>query len=349
MTDGATRVQERGSVSQVDVSHASRGSSHGSGGRLIDYPPINSMTPCELLLNVVESQLKVASGVAWPTSAATIIHGKLIVMGCVKVQVDETVTAFQDLPANGVTQIDEVTTIKDMLYEPTRGTPSNATSDASPTSYHPQDYMMHHEDKHVVVVNSFPQSLHQEYVMQNDKTQGGFMNMLLENMNRKNPFELHAPDLAPVPEPNFIDPNVVSALELIESRPNEMKALVEQLSNIIGDKYVVDVSSPAGMYPESIVESIPYSELDCKQQEGDYECGYMVIKHMEEFVNHIQHDVANLLREEDEIIQEEEIDNLIIRLIPKFINKAVSKDWFASYEEDGSSRKVYGFKFYDIS
>ncbi|KAK1419450.1 hypothetical protein QVD17_28618 [Tagetes erecta] len=194
--------------------------------------------------------------------------------GVCEVQVDEIVTVFQDLPVHGVTQTDEVTTIKDMLYgivqwpryalklvnkEPTRGTPSNATSDASPTSsYHPQDYMMHQEDQHLEAVNSFPQRQHQEYVMQNDKTQGGFMSMLLENMNRKNPIELHAPDPAPVPvpEPDFIDPDVVSALELLESRPNEMKALVEQLSNIIGDKYVIDASSPAGMYPESIVESI---------------------------------------------------------------------------------------------
>ncbi|KAK1411251.1 hypothetical protein QVD17_37798 [Tagetes erecta] len=70
---------------------------------------------------------------------------------------------------------------------------------------------------------------------------------------------------------------------------------------------------------------------------------------MEEFLNHIQHDVANLLWEEDGIVPEEEIDNLVIRLIPKFINKAVSTDWFASYEEDGSSRKAYGCKVCDIS
>jgi len=146
------------------------------------------------------------------------------------------------------------------------GSPSNATTDTLPTSsYHPQDYMMYQEDQHEEVVNSLPQSQHQEYVMQHDEPQGGFMNMviiylktcfceygcginiffygllLFENVNRKNPFELHAPDPALVPEPDFINPDVASALVLIKSRPKETRALVDQLSYLIGDKYVFDV------------------------------------------------------------------------------------------------------------
>ncbi|KAK1411183.1 hypothetical protein QVD17_37729 [Tagetes erecta] len=130
----ATTVQERGSVSRVDVSHASRCSSYGFGGRLIDYPPVNVIYIC-----------MVAIGVAWPTSTETIIHGKLIVIGCVKVQVDEIV----QWPRYALKIVNKET--------PSRGSPSNAFSDTSPTScYHPQDYMMHHEDQHVEVVNSFP-------------------------------------------------------------------------------------------------------------------------------------------------------------------------------------------------
>ncbi|KAM0022102.1 hypothetical protein Hdeb2414_s0023g00624781 [Helianthus debilis subsp. tardiflorus] len=33
----------------------------------------------------------------------------------------------------------------------------------------------------------------------------------------------------------------------------------------------------------------------CKQQKGSWECGYMVIKHMKEFIDSIQHDLVNRL------------------------------------------------------
>ncbi|MFS8005200.1 hypothetical protein Hanom_Chr13g01234571 [Helianthus anomalus] len=32
--------------------------------------------------------------------------------------------------------------------------------------------------------------------------------------------------------------------------------------------------------------------VQCKQQEDTWECGYMVIKHIKEFVEHIQYDIV---------------------------------------------------------
>jgi len=73
------------------------------------------MTACELLIKVADSQVKVASGTAWPTSGA-IKHGKSLKEGCVKVQVDKIIESYGDLPVHAVTKTDEVETIKDIYH-----------------------------------------------------------------------------------------------------------------------------------------------------------------------------------------------------------------------------------------
>ncbi|KAJ0668079.1 hypothetical protein HanPI659440_Chr17g0684971 [Helianthus annuus] len=69
--------QERGSVSWVDKN---------SAGPIISYPPIEKLTPCEMLFPFqLSDELTVAIGQIWPTSNR-ILHGKLISEGFVKVQ-----------------------------------------------------------------------------------------------------------------------------------------------------------------------------------------------------------------------------------------------------------------------
>ncbi|KAM0007081.1 hypothetical protein Hdeb2414_s0008g00286441 [Helianthus debilis subsp. tardiflorus] len=69
--------QDRGSVSWVDKN---------SGGPIISYPPIEKLTPCEMLFPFqLSDELMVAIGRIWPTSDR-ILHGKLISEGFVKVQ-----------------------------------------------------------------------------------------------------------------------------------------------------------------------------------------------------------------------------------------------------------------------
>ncbi|CAH1454613.1 unnamed protein product [Lactuca virosa] len=69
---------------QVDMIPTIHESSGASGGRLTEYPPIEVRTECDLLVNLADTQLKVATGIAWPTSE-TVIHSQPISKGCAKV------------------------------------------------------------------------------------------------------------------------------------------------------------------------------------------------------------------------------------------------------------------------
>ncbi|KAL4583243.1 hypothetical protein LXL04_007811 [Taraxacum kok-saghyz] len=111
---GSTKVHG-GLIKNVNHSTCSVNTSCGSGGPCNDYPPIQTMTACELLIKVADSQVKVASGTAWPTSGA-IIHGKSLEDGCVKVQVDKIIESYGDLPVHAVTKTDEVETVKDIYH-----------------------------------------------------------------------------------------------------------------------------------------------------------------------------------------------------------------------------------------
>ncbi|KAK9049567.1 hypothetical protein SSX86_031464 [Deinandra increscens subsp. villosa] len=61
--------------------------------------------------------------------------------------------------------------------------------------------------------------------------------------------------------------------------------------------------------------------VKCKQQSSSWECGYMVIKHMQEFVQYIQHDLVNRFWNEEGNFPHSEIEDLVLRLMPEFINK----------------------------
>ncbi|MFS7902633.1 putative Ulp1 protease family catalytic domain, papain-like cysteine peptidase superfamily [Helianthus anomalus] len=190
-------------------------------------------------------------------------------------------------------------------------------------------------------------------------------------------------------KPAFEDPTLAPSLELKKGRPKPVQDLVDQLTILIGDRYVVRVGSPKEMYPEEVVEAIPYSELlqlflndwldvsllhwfaighwslmilhpasyrgyivdsmrtgktkrsytpvsiinkvfgkryfkweMVQQQEDTWECGYIVIKHIKEFVEHIQYD----------IVKEASFCICIVYCAKLY---AVSTDWDAWFEVIG--------------
>ncbi|CAH1453386.1 unnamed protein product [Lactuca virosa] len=77
--------------------------------------PTKVMTTCHLLLKVADTELKVAYGMAWPTSE-TVIHSKPVNEGCVKVQVDEIIEIYENLLVHVVTRTDEVEFVKHLLH-----------------------------------------------------------------------------------------------------------------------------------------------------------------------------------------------------------------------------------------
>ncbi|MFS8016789.1 putative papain-like cysteine peptidase superfamily [Helianthus anomalus] len=50
----------------------------------------------------------------------------------------------------------------------------------------------------------------------------------------------------------------------------------------------------------------------CKQKKCNWECGYMVIKHMKEFIDSIQHDLVNRLWNEEGYFEESQIEYLVV-------------------------------------
>ncbi|KAJ0459940.1 hypothetical protein HanHA89_Chr16g0654811 [Helianthus annuus] len=99
--------QERGSVSWVDKN---------SGGPIISYPPIEKLTPCEILFPFqLSDELTVAIGQIWPTSDR-ILHGKLISEGFVKVQVDNVIEGCEKMPILEVTKNVDIKRVGDMLH-----------------------------------------------------------------------------------------------------------------------------------------------------------------------------------------------------------------------------------------
>ncbi|KAJ0445245.1 hypothetical protein HanIR_Chr16g0840761 [Helianthus annuus] len=95
--------------------------------------------------------------------------------------------------------------------------------------------------------------------IQQNIDQMSFMNMLMEvqELPEKQMANSHAPNL----DPEFIDPEVTTALERTKTRPRAIQDMVELLSRCVGDNHSIQISSPARMYPQTVQDSIPYVEL----------------------------------------------------------------------------------------
>ncbi|MFS7998915.1 hypothetical protein Hanom_Chr12g01159681 [Helianthus anomalus] len=64
--------------------------------------------------------------------------------------------------------------------------------------------------------------------------------------------------------------------------------------------------------------------VKCKQQKNGWECSFMIIKHMHEFVNSIQHDFPIKLWNEKGFLPQKEIDKLSLRLNTTIYQQGVS-------------------------
>ncbi|KAK9059737.1 hypothetical protein SSX86_020441 [Deinandra increscens subsp. villosa] len=214
---GANVNFDTSSASPVNVSQPLHGASCESVGR-IDYPPIESMTPCELILSnnapiesmtpcelilpVASTTVIVANGVAWPTSDR-VLHGNLIKEGCAKVHVDSIVDKYSEYSVFNVTMTDEVQKVGDMLRSfiqwprsalklVNKETTSKSASASITTSSHGS--LSHRSASPQIIIDDFattscyrPQfevvDTHLQFqpqgdMMQHQVGQGGLMNML---------------------------------------------------------------------------------------------------------------------------------------------------------------------------
>ncbi|MFS8010029.1 putative papain-like cysteine peptidase superfamily [Helianthus anomalus] len=88
--------------------------------------------------------------------------------------------------------------------------------------------------------------------------------------------------------------------------------------------YIIDSINEAKTHknykPVKIIEEVfeinfKWHMAQCKQQKGSWKCWYMVIKHMKEFIDSIQHDLVN------RYFEESQIENLVVDLMSEFIKK----------------------------
>ncbi|KAJ0884761.1 putative Ulp1 protease family catalytic domain, papain-like cysteine peptidase superfamily [Helianthus annuus] len=64
-----------------------------------------------------------------------------------------------------------------------------------------------------------------------------------------------------------------------------------------------------------------YTMVDCKQQKGGWECGYMVLQHMFDFVNLYQNQFPDEMWHDTREATDNEIDVLLMTLMPKFFRE----------------------------
>ncbi|KAF5821830.1 hypothetical protein HanRHA438_Chr01g0019991 [Helianthus annuus] len=217
------------------------------------------LTPCELLFPFqLSDELTVAIGQIWPTFDR-FLHGKLIDDGFVKVQVDNVIESCEKLPILEVTKTDDIKRVGDMLHSFVQW---------------PWDALkIVNKDKSNRLVSaprmdlSLGSSSHTGVLPQTQTQTGdvaatscyhpGPELMQVQELPEKQMPNTHAPNS----DPEFIDPEVTTALERTKTRPRAIQDMVELLSRCVGDNHSILISSPARMYPQTVQDSIPYVEL----------------------------------------------------------------------------------------
>ncbi|CAI9286667.1 unnamed protein product [Lactuca saligna] len=181
---------------QVDMIPSLHESSGASGGRLTEYPPIKVRIECELLVNVADTQLIVANGIAWPTSE-TVIHSQPISTR-VKVQVDEIFKIYENLPMHAVTRTEEVEYVKHLLHtivqwpryaiKVVNKTPSKSNSGTGMGLNRASPYI--HVD-HIMTTSVYRPQFEENHISYqheiNEHFQGGLVDMMLS----MNPPQVH--------------------------------------------------------------------------------------------------------------------------------------------------------------
>ncbi|CAI9302469.1 unnamed protein product [Lactuca saligna] len=172
---------------------------------------------------------------AWPT-LETVIHSKPINEGCVKVQVDEIVEIYENLPVHAVTQTNEVEFVKHLLHSIVQWsryalklankTPSKSNSGTRMGSNHSSP-QIHVDDTTTSFYrpqfeeNQFP---YHHQMDANEPFQGGLVDMILS----MNPQQIDLNALGSGPSDYWVlfilCPNSKSAYILDSSKNDEKKS-----------------------------------------------------------------------------------------------------------------------------
>ncbi|KAL4567728.1 hypothetical protein LXL04_023320 [Taraxacum kok-saghyz] len=260
------------STCSVNTKPSYHDSSCGSGGPCNDYPPIQTMTACELLIKVADSQVKVASGTAWPTSGA-IIHGKSLEEGCVKVQVDKIIESYGDLPVHAVTKTDEVETVKDIYHAvvqwpryalklANKETPSKSTRMDSSQSSPQRDTATNKETPNKSTRIDSSHSSPQRDTTTNKETPSKSTRM---DSSHSSP-QKHSATTS-FYYPPFVDNQIPihpfngTSLSILRKKGPKYSKILDLLSGLYGDDFSISTYSPQGLYPDRVQFAVPYSEI----------------------------------------------------------------------------------------
>ncbi|KAK1411120.1 hypothetical protein QVD17_37664 [Tagetes erecta] len=155
--------------------------------------------------------------------------------------------------------------------------------------------------------------------------------------------------------------NISCALEKIaKERSEDIQIMAGQLRSFYGNEYSIQVFSPFAMYPEVVPEYIEFEAVlqcfsnglldisfihwfemylfdlssiknsfkcaffnPCKQQSGSWECGFMVMKHMLQFVMQQQNTLLTDIWKDTSLVTQPEIDSLIGNIMKQFFIKVL--------------------------
>ncbi|KAK9076404.1 hypothetical protein SSX86_004738 [Deinandra increscens subsp. villosa] len=316
----------------VHASPGDRGSNGESGRSYYDY--IKVISRCNLLFPWQTSMTPkpvVAIGQVYPSSH-TILHGKKMSEGCVKVQVDTVIEPYDRMPVPDVTCTDEVKFIGDTINQFIQwprdaieleniGAPCRSMSGSTRAMSHTSSQQLPLHDFGTTscyrpeLVEDDPYE-HIRSIHRHTKTHELDMDRsfadLLEDVESMPLNTSHPPN-----------PKILNALEKIKKRPFIIQQMGEKLSTFFcvghNDYKIYKPTSPPGMYPEIITDHVHYhTVLECKQQVDDWECGYITLQHMIEFVNRYQHSLPDDIWNDNSYVSDMEIDKWILSVITAF-------------------------------
>ncbi|KAJ0890553.1 putative dual-specificity kinase TKL-Pl-4 family [Helianthus annuus] len=120
------------------------------------------------------------------------------------------------------------------------------------------------------------------------------------------------------------------APKVIEHKPYDHKADVFSFGVVLwelltGKVYIYFGNGSnyrlSSLIPTTLGSEFNYTMVDCEQQKGGWECGYMVLQHMFDFVNLYQNQFPDEMWHDTREATDNEIDVLLMTLMPKFFNE----------------------------
>ncbi|KAM0053127.1 putative Ulp1 protease family catalytic domain, papain-like cysteine peptidase superfamily [Helianthus debilis subsp. tardiflorus] len=77
----------------------------------------------------------------------------------------------------------------------------------------------------------------------------------------------------------------------------------------------------SSLIPTALGYQFDYTMVDCKQQKGGWECGYMILRHMFDFVNLYQKQFPDKTWHDTREATDNNIDTLLRKLMPKIFTE----------------------------